>query len=303
MPLSYDTLVVLGPTASGKTRLAAHLAARFEGEIVSADSRQVYRELTVGAGKDLGEYVVDGAAVPYHLIDVATLAEEYNLFRFQRDCRSAWTAIRERGRLPIIAGGTGLYIEAVLAGYALTEAPPDPARRAELEAMNNAALGALLQSLRPDLHNTTDLGERARIIRAVEIAEAAPAEPVAEAVPLRPLILGTQWPRDVLRERIRARLKARIGAGMIEETRDLLAAGVPAERLYLLGLEYRFTAAYIQGSIRTQNDLIQKLCAAIGQFAKRQETWFRRMERRGYAIHWLDGADVDAAAAIIEAAP
>jgi tRNA dimethylallyltransferase len=284
-------VVVLGPTASGKTRLGVRLAHALQGEVISADSRQVYRGLDIGTGKDLEEYVVAGAAIPYHLIDVVGLESEFNVFHFQRRCFAAVEDIQARGKTPIIVGGTGMYLDAVLEGYALVEAPEDLQLRAQLEELDERALAERLQALRPHLHNTTDLENRPRLIRAIEVAEAQAAAGAPTPPELRPLILGTQWPREELRQRIALRLKQRLEAGLVEEVARLHDEGYAWERLDLLGLEYRFVTQFLQGAIKSRNDLFQKLNAAIAQFAKRQETWFRRMERRGHLIHGIPRAD------------
>ncbi len=292
---SYNTLMVLGPTASGKTRLGARLAHALGGEILSADSRQVYRGLNIGSGKDLEEYVVDGAPLPYHLIDIVGLEEEFNVFAYQRAFYEAFAEVGGRGRLPVVVGGTGMYLDAVLRGYALVEAPGDSALRAELAGLSDEELDVRLAALKPAQHNTTDTQNRGRCIRAIEIAVAEQARPPAETPPVNALVLGARWEREELRARIGARLKARLAGGLIEEVKALHAGGCAWERLELLGLEYRFVAQYLQGEIKRQNDLFQKLNGAIARFAKRQETWFRRMERKGTEIAWVDRADADAA--------
>ena len=282
----FNLLVILGPTASGKTRLAVAAARQLGGEVISADSRQVYRGMDLGTGKDLAEY----GEVPYHLIDIADPGEEYNLFRFQRDFFSAIEEIQRRGRLPILCGGTGLYLDAVLRGYRLVEVAENPALRAELAPLNEVELAARLRKLRPQQHNTTDLDDRARLIRAIEIAtgEAAAAD-LPPPPELRPAVFGLRWERAELRRRIAARLEERLAAGMIDEVLRLHDAGTPWEKLEFYGLEYRLIAQLLQGRLR-RNDMVQKLRSEIGQFAKRQETFFRRMERQGIEIHWLEGA-------------
>jgi tRNA dimethylallyltransferase len=282
----FNLLVVLGPTASGKTRLAVATARALGGEVISVDSRQVYRGMDLGTGKDLAEY----GEIPYHLIDIADPGEEYNLFRFQRDFFSALETIQRRGRLPILCGGTGLYLDAVLRGYRLVEVAENPALRAELASLNEAELAARLRELRPLQHNTTDLDDRARLIRAIEIAtgEAAAAE-LPPPAKLRPAVFGLRWERQELRRRIAARLEERLAAGMMAEVQGLHDAGTSWERLEFYGLEYRLIAQFLQGRLR-RNDMVQKLRSEIGQFAKRQETFFRRMERQGVEIHWLEGA-------------
>jgi tRNA dimethylallyltransferase len=281
----YDTLVVLGPTASGKTRLGVGIAREVDGEIISADSRQVFRRMDIGTGKDLEEY----GGIPCHLIDILEPGEEFNVFRFQRLCFSALEEIRGRGRLPIIVGGTGLYLDAVLRGYRMVEAPENRELRDMLASRPAEDLAARLLSLNPRLHNTTDLLDRERLVRAIEIAEYEQAHEPEPLPEIRPVVFGVRWERSVLRQRITARLKARLAAGLIEEVERLHREGVPYETLEFYGLEYRFVARYLKGEL-TRNDLFQKLNSAIHDFAKRQETWFRRMERQGIEIRWLDGA-------------
>lgn len=283
--MNYDTIVILGPTASGKTRLGVGVAREVGGEIISADSRQVYRGMDLGTGKDLDEY----GETPYHLIDLLNPGEEFNVFRFQRLCFAAMDEIRGRGRVPVIVGGTGLYLDAVLRGYRMVEAPEDPGLRAELASQSPEELASRLLALNPRLHNTTDLLDRERLARAIEIAEYErnhEPEPLPE---FHPMVFGVRWERSMLRRRITARLRARLDAGLIDEVERLHREGVSYETLDFYGLEYRFVARHLQGEL-TRNDLFQKLNSAIHDFAKRQETWFRRMERQGVGIHWLDGA-------------
>ena len=284
----YNLLVILGATASGKTRLGVGAARALNGEIVSADSRQVYRGMDLGTGKDLEEY----SEIPCHLIDVADPGEDFSVFHFQRQFFTVYEAIRERGKLPVLVGGTGLYLDAVLRGYRLLEVPENPALRAELAGLSGPQLAGRLLALKPDQHNTTDLGDRQRLVRAIEIAagEQAAADHLPPLPALRPKVFGLRWPRPVLRQRIARRLRQRLDQGLVAEVAALHAAGVPWERLDYFGLEYRFVARYLQGQLN-HNDMTQKLAAAIAGFAKRQETFFRRMERRGVAIHWLAGDD------------
>jgi len=283
-----NLLVVLGPTASGKTHLAVQAARQLNGEIISADSRQVYRGLDIGSGKDLDEY----GTTPYHLIDVVDPGYEFSLFDFAHDFNKAFDEIHERNRLPILAGGTGLYLDAILRGYDLVAVGENQALRKALAPLTLDALRERLQVLRSDQHNTTDLNDRSRLIRAIEIAE---GEQQADARPLTlpaltPQVFGLKWPREVLRQRITKRLRERLEHGLVEEVENLHAAGVSWETLDYYGLEYRFVAQYLQGQLN-RNDLFQKLNSAIHKFAKRQETWFRRMERQEVAIHWLNGED------------
>ena len=287
----YNCVVVLGATATGKTALAVKLAHAKHGEIISADSRQVYRGLDLGTGKDLHEY----GSIPYHLIDVCDLSREFTVFHFQQEVYHIFPQLIEKDALPIIAGGTGLYLDAILRGYELIPVPEDPALRKELASKTLPELQAMLIALKPDIHNKTDLEQPDRLIRAIEITRyrqehpESTAEHLHTAPLIRPKIYGISFERSILRERIRRRLIARIDAGMIEETEQIHAQGYSWERLESPGLEYRFTAQYLQGKIETKEAFIDQLYRAIGQFAKRQETWFRRMARNGIEIEWIDG--------------
>ena len=287
----YNCAVVLGATATGKTALAVKLAQVKHGEIISADSRQVYRGLDLGTGKDLQEY----GSIPYHLIDVCDLSREFTVFHFQQEVYRIFPQLIEKDALPIIAGGTGLYLDAILRGYELIPVPEDPALRKELASKTLPELQDMLIALKPDIHNKTDLEQPDRLVRAIEIARYRQEHPESAAVhlhnvpPIKPKIYGISFERSILRERIRRRLIARIDAGMIEETEQIHAQGYSWERLESLGLEYRFTAQYLQGKIESKEAYIEQRYRAIGQFAKRQETWFRRMERNGIEIEWIDG--------------
>jgi len=285
-PLPFNLLTILGPTASGKTRLAVALAGELNGEIISADSRQVFRGMDIGSGKDLHEY----GNVPCHLIDILNAGEEFSVFAFQRLFAEAFEGITGRGRLALLCGGTGMYLDAALRGYRLVEVPEDEGVRAELAAQSDSELAAMLRELRPGQHNTTDLADRQRTIRAIEIARHERDRTTApEPFPhIRPLVIGIRWERPELRRRITERLVQRLGSGMIEEVQRLHEGGIAWERLNYYGLEYRYVGAFLRGEL-TRNDLFQKLNSAIHDFAKRQETWFRRMERNGVSIHWVDG--------------
>ena len=286
--LPYNLLTILGPTASGKTRLAVALAEGLGAEIISADSRQVFRAMDIGTGKDLHEY----GAVPYHLIDILEPGSEFSVFAFQRQFIQAFGEITARGRLPLLCGGTGLYLDAALRGYRLVEVPEDASLRAGLTNISGAELVRMLRELRPELHNNTDLTDRDRTIRAIEIArhEAQPRSTPEPFPEIRPLVIGIRWERAELRRRITERLRQRLEGGMIQEVERLHDSGIPWERLDYYGLEYRFVGAYLRGE-SDRNDLSQRLNAAIHNFAKRQETWFRRMERNGVTIQWVNGAD------------
>jgi tRNA dimethylallyltransferase len=294
---SPNLLVVLGPTASGKTALGVALAQRLDGEIISADSRQVFRGMDIGTGKDLHEY----GEVPYHLIDLLESGEEFSVYSFQQHAYGAIETIRSRQRLPIVVGGTGLYLDALLKGYRMVAAPENPALRLELAECDLNALRLRLCALRPEQHNRTDLVDRDRLIRAIEVAEAERTGGDRPDSPsIRSLVFGIRWPRDLLRQRIRLRLRQRLEQGMIEEVETLLAQGVSHAALDYYGLEYRFVSNYLQGDLN-RNDMEQKLYSAICQFAKRQETWFRRMERQGTPIIWLPGGADMVTAAIQQA--
>lgn len=283
--MEFDTIVLLGPTASGKTRLGVALARKLNGELISADSRQVYRGMDIGTGKDLAEY----GDVPYHLIDIIDPGDDFNVFLFQQLCYAAMEEIRKRSRLPVIVGGTGLYLDAVLRKYRMVEVPENPTLRRELAELSPEELAARLMAVSPRLHNTTDLLERERLLRAIEIAEYEQTHEPQPLPEIRPIVFGVRWERSILRQRITKRLKERLASGMIEEVERLQRQGVPYETLEFYGLEYRFIARHLKGELN-RNDLFQKLNSAIHDFAKRQDTWFRRMERQGITIHWLDGA-------------
>lgn len=283
-----NLVVILGATAGGKTGLAVAAAKHLNGEIISADSRQVFRGMDLGTGKDLSEY----GDTPYHLIDIADAGTEFNVYKFQQLCFAALEEIHSRDRTPIICGGTGLYLDAVLQGYRLIQVPENPTLRSELADLSKEQLQEKLLTLKPEQHNQTDLSDRDRLIRAIEIAlgEYEKQQEYPPLPTLNPVIFGLRWPRPVLRKRIAIRLQQRFDEGMLEEVAGLNAAGVPWENLEFYGLEYRLIAQHLQGQL-SFNDMKQKLQAAIGQFAKRQDTWFRRMERRGTNIVWLDGDD------------
>ena len=284
----------MGPTACGKTALAVSLAAKTGGEIISADSRQVYRGMDIGTGKDLSEYRVDGKQIPYHLIDIEEAGQKYNLFRFQEDFNAAYEDITSRGVQPILCGGTGLYMEAVLKGYALSPVPQDDNLRKKLSTRPLGELKELLIWLKgrngSAMHNETDVDTVSRAVRAIEIEFHNLRHPVdTRRVPaVGSLIVGLDVDRDVRRERITARLKARLEEGMVEEVRGLLEKdGITKEDLMYYGLEYKYVTAYVVGEM-SYEDMFNQLEIAIHQFAKRQMTWFRGMERRGFNIHWLD---------------
>ena len=285
---NYELITIVGPTASGKTALAAALAARLDTEIISADSRQLYRGMDIGTGKDLADYVVDGKSIPYHLIDICDPGYKYNVFEYQHDFFRVFTSLRERGLVPILCGGTGLYIEAVLKGYKLLDVPPNPALRERLREKSLPELEILLASYKV-LHNKTDVDSVQRAIRAIEIEEfyRTQAPDVREYAPLNSLLVGVAIDRELRREKISKRLRARLDEGMVDEVRRILSNGVAPEDLIYYGLEYKFLTLYIIGKL-TYEEMVSQLEIAIHQFAKRQMTWFRGMERRGCTIHWLD---------------
>ena len=285
----YDMLAVVGPTASGKTSLAVDVALAVPGaEVVSADSRQVYRGMDIGTGKDLAEYERDGIVVPSHLLDIVDAGEKYNLFEFQRDFLSAYNDIKERGAFPVMCGGSGLYVESVLKGYKLLPVPENPQLREELEKKSLEELTALLSTYKT-LHNNTDTDTKKRAIRAIEIEEYYRTCPAEERYfpEINCLTIGVSVDREVRRGRITRRLHERLENGMVDEVRGLLEKGVTTEQLMYYGLEYKYLTQYIVGEL-SYNDMVRGLEIAIHQFAKRQMTWFRGMEKRGVHIHWID---------------
>lgn len=289
-------ITILGPTASGKTDIAAHLAAELSAEIISADSRQVYRRMDIGTGKDLADYVVDGKPVPYHLIDIVEPGTKYNLFEYQRDFLEAYDDIRSRGKNVILCGGTGLYIESVLKGYRLIPVPENKELRHELEGKSLLELSTILERLKAEnnsnMHNSTDVDTPKRAIRAIEIEMAYKEAPVEERTfpKIDNVIIGVGIDRDLRRRKITRRLDQRLKDGMVDEVKSLLDSGIPADDLIYYGLEYKFVTEYILGK-STFEEMHRSLEIAIHQFAKRQMTWFRGMERRGFTIHWIDAAD------------
>ena len=286
--MKYNLVTILGPTATGKTQLATALAARIDGEIISADSRQIYRGMDIGTGKDLGEYVVDGKPIPYHLIDIVDAGYKYNVFEYQRDFLKAFESVNQRGHLPILCGGTGLYIEAVLNGYKLLAVPDNQILREQLANKTLDELTSILRGYKT-LHKQTDVDTVKRAIRAIEIEEyyQTHEEETVEYPELNSLIIGVGIDREVRREKITKRLKARLNEGMIDEVKMLLDSGVQPDDLIYYGLEYKFVTNHLLGKL-TFDELFTQLEIAIHQFAKRQMTWFRGMERRGFTIHWLD---------------
>lgn len=286
--MNYDLITILGPTASGKTPLAAVLAVQLHAEIISGDSRQVYRRMDLGTGKDLADYVVDGYRVPYHLIDIAEPGYKYNVFEFQRDFLKAYDDIRSRNILPILCGGTGMYLESVLKGYKLLPVPENPELRARLADKSLEELTAILSSYKK-LHNSTDVDTAKRAIRAIEIEEYYLHQPVEvrKFPEIHSLIIGVDIDRELRREKISRRLKQRLDEGMVDEVRALIDGGICPDDLIYYGLEYKYLTLYVTGQL-TFDEMYHQLEIAIHQFAKRQMTWFRGMERRGFTIHWID---------------
>jgi len=281
-------ITILGPTAAGKTRFAAHLAYELDGEIISADSRQVYKDMDIGTGKDLSDYIVKGKHIPYHLIDIREAGEKYSLFHFQRDFHEAYFDILSRKKTPILCGGTGLYIESVLKGYRLLAVPANPELRKQLANKSQEELTKMLSSYKK-LHNTTDIDTRKRTIRAIEIADFQEKQDIdrVEYLPVESVIVGLSVDRELRRKKISERLKKRLDEGMIEEVEKLLKRGLSADDLTYYGLEYKYITLYLMGDL-SYDEMCSKLETAIHRFAKRQMTWFRGMERRGFTIHWLD---------------
>jgi tRNA dimethylallyltransferase len=310
--MQKNCVIVLGPTAVGKTALAVRIAEFLHSEIISADSRQVYRGLDIGSGKDLCEFTLPAHAcfhpctepktIPYHLIDIASLSQEYSVFDYLMDYYKIFPALTSRGLIPVTAGGTGMYLDAVIRGYNLIQVPVNIPLRENLNGKSMEELCKMLKDLKGELHNHTDTDERHRLIRAIEIevfSSSREAEEQRKSMPPRPfinpIILGTTFPRGMVRERVTIRLRERFKQGMIEEVKALHESGVSYERLERLGLEYRCIARFLQGKIQNEEKLFSELNTAIHQFVKRQETWFRGMERKGVAIHWLkhDGSEKD----------
>lgn len=286
-------ITILGPTASGKTELAAHLAYELDAEIISADSRQVYRRMDIGTGKDIDDYTVNGRLIPYHLVDICEPGTKYNLFRYQQDFHAAYENIRKRNKVPVLCGGTGLYIESVLKGYCLSPVPQNPELRRSLEGKSLEELTAILIDLKAKtgsaMHNTTDVDSCQRAVRAIEIETYNLHTPLERRAmePIDSLVIGVSIERELRRKKISDRLTARLENGMVDEIRELLKSGVSAGDLMYYGLEYKYVTLYVIGKL-SYDEMYRQLEIAIHQFAKRQMTWFRGMERRGTEIHWID---------------
>ncbi|PKN52241.1 MAG: tRNA (adenosine(37)-N6)-dimethylallyltransferase MiaA [Deltaproteobacteria bacterium HGW-Deltaproteobacteria-13] len=290
--MAEKLIVILGPTASGKTRLAAQLAYDLHGEIISADSRQVYKNMNIGTGKDLNQYIVHGRQIPYHLIDVLEPQNEFNLFEFQSRFYMIFGDLTEKKILPVLVGGTGLYLESVLKEYDMPPSPINEECRSNLSGKTKEELQQILRALKPCLHNNTDLEDSGRLIRAIEIEQARSIKnkDQQKKPQIDAMVFGIKWERAALRQRIKIRLEERLAEGMVREVADLHSAGLSWEKLESFGLEYRFISQYLQDKI-TFEEMKKGLTIAIGQFAKRQETWFRRMEKKGVLINWLQSDD------------
>lgn len=292
-------IVILGPTAVGKTRFAVRLADKFNGEIISADSRQVYKHMDIGTGKDLNDYKIGDREIPYHLIDIIEPTEEFDLFHFRKLFKDAFEKITFKNHVPLLVGGTGLYIHSVLKNYKMSEVEFDTVRHKELEQLSIEKLRAIVIEKIPNAHNTTDLIEKSRMIKAIMIAEQKELTVKDEDLDFSTLVIGLKDNREKVKENITKRLKQRLQNGMIEEVEDLIRSGITHEKLDFFGLEYKFIGRYLKGELN-YNDMYQKLNGAIHKFAKRQMTWFRKMEREGIVIHWIEKENEDEAYSLVE---
>ena len=297
--INFNLITLLGPTATGKTKLAAFLTKELNGEIISADSRQVYKFMDIGTGKDLSDYIVDNINVPYHLINIAEPTEEYNLYRFKSDFYLVFEKIKAAQKLPFLVGGTGMYLSAILQNYKLRKADLSQNRIEELENYSDEKLRKILRSIKPKQHNITDLITKERIIKAILIEEANQFENIQSINPISSLNIGIKLERNEIKRRITDRLKKRLDEGMIDEIKNLLDMGISHNKLSFFGLEYKFISQYLRGELN-YNDMYQKLNSAIHSFAKRQMTWFRKMERDGVNINWFDGKDYHAVLSFIK---
>lgn len=296
--MNYNLLTILGPTAAGKTRLSAQIANRFNGEILSADSRQVYIGMDIGTGKDIKDYTIAGIQVPYHLIDIISPKDEFSMFQFRKLFYESFLEITKRNKLPILAGGTGLFIHSILKNYSMQEVDFSGDRFDELSHKELNELTEILKRTNSSLHNTTDLTEKKRVIKAIIIAESRDNE-FTPPVNINSFVIGVRVERSKIKENIKIRLKVRLENGMIEEAQKLIADGITYEKLHFFGLEYKFLALYLSGEL-SYNDMQQKLYSAICEFAKKQMTWFRKMEKEGIKIYWIEGPDFNAAEKLIE---
>ncbi len=296
--MSYNLITILGPTATGKTKLAAKLANKFNAEIISADSRQVYKKLNIGTGKDYDDYIVDGKSTPYHLIDIIEPSDEYNLFLFQQDFIKIFSSVVENKKIPMLVGGTGMYLSSVLQKYKLAKTIDDKNEREFLNSLPLNELQNILKGLNSKLHNSTDLNDKQRTIQAILVAKANSNKVSNFNKEINSLTLGINLPREEIKQKITNRLKLRLENGMIEEVKELLSSGITPKKLDYFGLEYRYISKYLLNEI-TYNEMFYKLNISIHQFAKRQITWFRKMEREGIKIFWLDGPNFEQAQEII----
>ncbi len=311
-PENFNCVVILGPTAVGKTGVGVSVADYYDGQIISADSRQVYKGLDIGSGKDLDEYILNKGTsqekkIQYHLIDNADVKDEYNVFNYQKDFYKIFSELQSKNILPVIVGGTGMYLDSIVRGYDLVEVPTNQQLRKSLAGKNEIELTQILSDLKQKsgskLHNSTDITERHRLLRAIEIEifmqekksnpqlneyRNSEDDKMPNRPEIKPIIIGTTFERNILRENVTRRLKQRLQEGMIEEVKSIHDSGISWERLERLGLEYRFVSEFLQGKILTETELFEKLNTAIHQFVKRQETWFRGMERKGVKIFWLN---------------
>lgn len=295
--MKFNLVTILGTTAAGKTKLAVQLADYFNGEIISADSRQVYRGMDVGTGKDLSEYNFRGKQIPYHLIDIIEPSDEFDLYKFKQFFLVAFEKISAKNRLPFLVGGTGMYLSSVLQNYNLKKADFEKTRL-EYSLLNDEQLRDILKKLNPSLHNTTDLNDRNRILKAIAVSKARQDE--IKGAEINSYNIGIKFSREEIRTRITSRLKKRLdNEGMIDEVKLLLNSGVSYDKMIFFGLEYKFIAQYLKGEL-SRNDMFQKLNSAIHSFAKRQMTWFRKMEKEGVVINWIDGSDFNKAKELIE---
>jgi len=297
--MRFDLITILGPTATGKTRLAAQLANKFNGEIISADSRQVYKFMDIGTGKDLNDYNVENRSIPFYLIDIAEPFDEYNLYQFKKDFADAYKRIIQNNRIPFLVGGTGLYLSSILQNYNLKESVHSGARINELQMLSDKELRKILLKLNPRQHNTTDLINKDRIIKAILIAESGDNKFYDPKDHISSLNIGIKYSRSEIKKRITERLKKRLDEGMIEEVKNLLAMGVSNEKLKFFGLEYKYITSFLSEEIN-YNEMFQKLNIAIHKFAKRQMTWFRKMEHEGVKINWFEGGDYNKILKLIE---
>jgi len=295
--MKFNLVTILGTTAAGKTKLAVQLADYFNGEIISADSRQVYRGMDVGTGKDLSEYNFRGKQIPYHLIDIIEPSDEFDLYKFKQFFLVAFEKISAKNRLPFLVGGTGMYLSSVLQNYNLKKADFEKTRL-EYSLLNDEQLRDILKKLNPALHNTTDLNDRNRILKAIAVSKAQQDE--IKGAEINSYNIGIKFSREEIKTRITSRLKKRLdNEGMIDEVKLLLNSGVSYDKMIFFGLEYKFIAQYLKGEL-SRNDMFQKLNSAIHSFAKRQMTWFRKMEKEGVVINWIDGSDFNKAKELIE---